>query len=238
MPYPLERPVDGDWEKVRDNTDQTAQRLNPVFPQARVYKSGAQSLTNNTVTALWFESERWDNGDLHMVALSTATTANTSPNLTLVTPTTMWQNGMNVVGTGIPTGTAINSGAGTATMVMSANATASAAGVTITGYGTRLTASITGLWAIGGWVTFANKPDTTERQVFVRLNGATDLVSQNQDATNADVCRMNIGDTQYQLAAGDYVELTAYQLSGGALNVTAAEFWMSRLGGYTNQGVG
>jgi len=67
------------------------------------------------------------------VPTGTATTTSASPNLTLVTPTTGWQNGMPVSGTGIPAGTTIVSGAGTATMVMSANASASAAAVAITG---------------------------------------------------------------------------------------------------------
>lgn len=71
--------------------------------------------------------------DYTLAPTGTATTTNGSPNLTLVTPTTGWVNGMVVTGTGIPAGTRILSGAGTATMVMSANATASAAGVAITG---------------------------------------------------------------------------------------------------------
>jgi hypothetical protein len=69
------------------------------------------------------------------VPAGTATTTSASPNLTVVAPTTGWQNGMAVSGAGIPAGTTIVSGAGTATMVMSANATASAAGVAITGAG-------------------------------------------------------------------------------------------------------
>ena len=48
--------------------------------------------------------------------------------------------------------------------------------------------------------------------------------------------------TIYQLTAGDYVEVRAYQNSGGALNVNSTanyspEFWMVRLGGFVNQGV-
>ncbi len=68
----------------------------------------------------------------------TATTTNGSPNLTLVSPTTGWANGMEISGTGIPAGATIQSGAGTATMVLAdangvaLNCTASAAGVAIT----------------------------------------------------------------------------------------------------------
>jgi hypothetical protein len=76
-------------------------------------------------------------------ATGTATTTNASPNLTLVTPTTSWANGMTLHGAGIPAGTTIVSGAGTATMVMSANATASAAGVAITGDDTNAEGHVT-----------------------------------------------------------------------------------------------
>jgi hypothetical protein len=77
--------------------------------------------------------------DTAAAPVSTATTVNGSPNLTLVTPTTGWVDGMVVTGTGIPAGTRIRSGAGTATIIMEnaagvlVNATASASGVTITG---------------------------------------------------------------------------------------------------------
>src|SRR5262245_10536922 len=59
-------------------------------------------------------------------ANGTATTTVGSANLTAVTPTTGWKNGMAITGPGIPAGTTILSGAGTATMVMSKNATAAA----------------------------------------------------------------------------------------------------------------
>lgn len=62
---------------------------------------------------------------------STANTTSGSANLTSVSTTTGWVNGMPVAGPNIPAGTTILSGAGTATMVMSANASATAAGVRI-----------------------------------------------------------------------------------------------------------
>lgn len=74
----------------------------------------------------------------YVAPTGTATTTSGTANLTLVTPTTGWVNGMPITGTGIPGGTKILSGAGTATMVMTANASASAAGVAITGSGLSL----------------------------------------------------------------------------------------------------
>jgi hypothetical protein len=78
--------------------------------------------------------------DFTLAPTGTATTTSGNPNLTVVNPTTAgWVNGMAISGAGIPAGTLIGSGAGTATMGMvnaagsPVNATASAAGVAITG---------------------------------------------------------------------------------------------------------
>lgn len=76
-------------------------------------------------------------------ATGTATTTSGSPNLTAVTPTSNWANGMTVKGTGIPAGTTIVSGAGTTTMVMSANATASGTLVAVTGDDTNAEGHVT-----------------------------------------------------------------------------------------------
>lgn len=73
MPAALQYVQDGDWNRVRLNTDTTAILLNPPVPQARVYNNANISLaTSGTLQALTFNSERFDNGDLH------STSANTS----------------------------------------------------------------------------------------------------------------------------------------------------------------
>lgn len=72
MPFPLDYVDDGDWERVRANTDATAQRLNPVLPQARVYNSVNIGIPDSTGTALTFDSERYDNGDLHSTSVNTS----------------------------------------------------------------------------------------------------------------------------------------------------------------------
>jgi hypothetical protein len=71
VPFPLEQPPDGDWGTVRRNTDATAQRLNPVLPQARVYNSAAISTATGTPKILTFDSERYDNGGLHSTSANT-----------------------------------------------------------------------------------------------------------------------------------------------------------------------
>jgi hypothetical protein len=68
----------------------------------------------------------------------------------------------------------------------------------------------------------------------IRLNGTTMLAGQSGPAMAAKETRIAVS-TLYVLAVNDYVELMAYQSSGGALNVTAEsaytpEFAMARIG--------
>jgi hypothetical protein len=65
MPASLGYVRDGDWDTVRRNAGTTAQLLNPPVPQVRVFNNANISVANNTVTALTFNSERFDAGDLH-----------------------------------------------------------------------------------------------------------------------------------------------------------------------------
>lgn len=99
---------------------------------------------------------------------STATTVNATPNLTLVNPTTGWQNGMPVAGAGIPAGTIILSGAGTANMVMSKNATASAAGVAITGNPAKTRHRFTPIPGVGKFIGLRGRVGSSQitRQQF------------------------------------------------------------------------
>lgn len=100
--------------------------------------------------------------DFYFAPTGTATTTNTSPNLTVVSPTTAgWVNKMPISGAGIPAGATIVSGAGTATMVMSANATASAAGVAITGTGLSVNGGTADVTMTGPGALPAAAPPTT-----------------------------------------------------------------------------
>lgn len=123
---------------------------------------------------------------------ATATTTNTSPNLTLVSPastantttsstsltavapTTGWSNGMIVTGSGIPSGTTIVSGAGTATMVMSAASSSTQTGI-----------AISSGWYNGMLVTGTNIPAGT--YIVSGAGTATMVMSQNATNTTAGV---------------------------------------------------
>lgn len=125
----------------------------PVL-NASVYHDAAQSIANDTVTALAFNQERYDNGGFH------STVSNN----------------------------------------------------------TRLTAPVDGLYEIKGHIAFAAAANG-RRGVTIRLNATTNLASQNDnlDAAN-QACQLSVA-REYRLAAGDYVELMAYQNSGGPVNV-------------------
>jgi hypothetical protein len=137
-------------------------------PAARVYHDAAQSIANNTLVALAFNSERYDNDTMHDNATNNS----------------------------------------------------------------RLTAKTAGKYHIVGNVEFEANASNT-RALIIRLNGATNIsflqVPPAAVATNLVI------STTYSLSVGDYVELIAYQNSGGALNVNSSanyspEFMMERVG--------
>lgn len=143
-------------------TDITAAAFNDCFnpPSCRVTNSGAISLTNNTVTALTFDTETWDVGGMH----------STSSNTSRIT---------------IPTGGA-------------------------------------GLYLFAGCVQFASNA-TGFRELKITLNGggSTAISATRVNAINGSTTRMEC-TALYKAQAGDYFELTAYQNSGGALNLDSS----------------
>jgi hypothetical protein len=178
MPYEvIEEPYGDDWGIVTRNFRNLRKDMNPPVPQARVYNSVDVVIGNNAVTAVTFNSERWDEGALHSTSSTTS----------------------------------------------------------------RLTAPITGLYQIHAHIRLAAN-STGVREAHLRVNGTTFIDYRNEPTPSATQPTIFGLGTQYRLLAGDYVEVTVYQNSGGNLNVTAAgnsspEFAMCRTGGYVNQGV-
>lgn len=91
-----------------------------------------------------------------------------------------------------------------------------------------------GVYHIGGSVSFAANA-TGIRNVSIRLNGTTVIDGLDAHAASAAGPLTLSVNTEYKLAAADYVELLVTQTSGGLLNVSAAgnyspEFHWSWLG--------
>lgn len=93
----------------------------------------------------------------------------------------------------------------------------------------RLTAKTAGLYAIGGNVVFATNT-TGRRLARLLVNGATVIGQVEIPPTSGGEASIQV-TADYQLAVNDWVELQAFQSSGGALNVTVSanispEAWM------------
>ena len=88
------------------------------------------------------------------------------------------------------------------------------------GANTKFTAAIGGKYIAIGGASFVSNA-TGVRYISVRKNGATYLAVVRVSAVSGDITSIVTSDL-VQLAAGDYIEFTVYQTSGGALNLTGA----------------
>ena len=96
---------------------------------------------------------------------------------------------------------------------------------------TRLTASVAGKYLVAGEITFAANTGGTQRYARIRKNGSSTQATCRDSQAPASGVTPTVQVVAFvQLAASDYVELMAYQDSGGALNVTDAKFSMTLLG--------
>jgi hypothetical protein len=92
----------------------------------------------------------------------------------------------------------------------------------------RLTAPRTANYHIWGNVEFASNA-TGLREIYILRNGTDALAVHLEAAVNGAVTVLPIC-TDFQLTAGDYVELWALQNSGGNLNVQASNFYSPYFG--------
>lgn len=82
---------------------------------------------------------------------------------------------------------------------------------------TRFTAPVAGIYRIGANITFPSNA-TGDRAIAVRLNGSTFIGAQVSRAASGTDHHMNL-NRPYLLAAGDYVEIMAFQTSGASQNI-------------------
>lgn len=94
---------------------------------------------------------------------------------------------------------------------------------------TKLTAPRSDYYLIGAGVAWDNASGTGARGYGIRLNGATYIAYHNDAAVTAAALESSL-TASYYLTAGDYVEVVAYQNSGGTISVLSTagnpNLWM------------
>lgn len=88
----------------------------------------------------------------------------------------------------------------------------------------RITFTTAGTYYVGGDINWASAAGNL-REAVIRLNGTTQIAGQRMAPIGAGFGHTANLSALYAFSAGDYVELLAYQDSGGAINVTACEFY-------------
>lgn len=81
----------------------------------------------------------------------------------------------------------------------------------------RLTAPVSGIYLVGANLQFAANT-TGLRSVKLLQNGVTEIGANSKAAAASGTTYLNLVTTVY-LVSGNYVEVQAYQTSGGSLNV-------------------
>lgn len=82
----------------------------------------------------------------------------------------------------------------------------------------RVVARTAGKYRVTGYLSFASNATGT-RQGTLLLNGVTNLVATSVPASPSTSTNITIGPKTVTMAVGDYVELTAFQTSGGNLGL-------------------
>jgi hypothetical protein len=90
----------------------------------------------------------------------------------------------------------------------------------VTGSNTRFTAQTAGTYQISGQVTFVANA-TGERAAKFRLNGSADVSEPIENPGAGGPTTVSLVAFHLHLNVGDYIELMAYQNSGGSLNTYA-----------------
>lgn len=92
----------------------------------------------------------------------------------------------------------------------------------VVGSPTRLTAPVTGVYAITGHVHFASSAAGNFRSLNIRYNGSNRIAGHDRAPTTTANRYQSVAAI-YKLNATDYVELCYHQDSGGALNLEVTE---------------
>lgn len=199
-----------------------------LLPQFALAMARFDTVRDNSLAA-------WDNASGDTTPSSTATVTSGSGNLTLVSPTTGWKNGMSVSGTGIGAGAFITGGAGTATMAMSVLGGSTGSSRTITGTDrpSNLYIPSTGYYMCAiqpGW-----DPQRTgdNRAWHLQVNPAKSYTNAVMLAAHSDVSLWNAsfpGCWMGSLTAGDVLQIWVYHENAAATSWGGANRPLTSLG--------
>lgn len=93
----------------------------------------------------------------------------------------------------------------------------------------RITATHAGVYVVRGYLQWNNTGGGNQRAIELRVNGATAYNSVNVPGSGTIDLAYVVSD-QFNLSASDYVELLAFQDSGGSINVLSSSFSAARVG--------
>jgi transketolase C-terminal domain/subunit len=94
--------------------------------------------------------------------------------------------------------------------------------------GSQVTVSAAGIYLLVGQIAYATNAMGI-RYAFIEKNGVATGATESADGMTSGPNYMSVA-RPLRLVASDVVELMAYQSSGGALNVTSADFFVMRIG--------
>lgn len=202
-------------------------------PAVRVTNSAAQSITSGTITALTFNTNRFDSDSQHFTSGSnlTGTVAKTNGSAAVVGTGTLFTTQLSVGQIIDVPGTAVETRVVTSItddthLTVAGNFANTASGQTATRNNKGIVARTAGVYDIQGSVEWVNNT-TGLRHLLISRAGVTGtsatLAYVLDDAVNSGTnpFRMTIS-TQAKLAQWEIVQLVVIQSSGAGLNVNAA----------------
>jgi hypothetical protein len=98
---------------------------------------------------------------------------------------------------------------------------------------TRLTAPVSGIYQFNGFGEWNTGVVSGILALFIRLNNSKNLATSQLEIDGSAAFRWLSVSTQYELVAGDFVELIAYQTAGSPFNIINPEFGIELLNATT-----
>lgn len=90
---------------------------------------------------------------------------------------------------------------------------------------TRVYAPVTGCYLTGGGAEWESNSSGNARNLLIIINGTTTIDNDLRSPVSGNVTRQTVASTPFEMQAGDYVELYAFQNSGGDVKIKAVAYY-------------